>query len=865
MKQHIYYLLAAVLALSLPFGLHGQNCNGRAAAVLDGNKVKAQLYNSADKFWDLVGNPSYEVPAGSGKHAAFAGALWIGGLDQSNQLHLSAQTYRQQGVDFGPGPVRTTGNYDCAQGFATPSPLLDDVVLGLSNNDAIAFLGTGYTVYSATSGNTQTYPFLNNRFQYTAFELNNGKVMVVGEKASVSSPTPGLPVEFIDINNYTMSQGDTLHFWHGKSSITPLDQDNLLIAGWQGAEVYNIPSGTSSTFTSMNTPRHYHPAALIGTSRVLIGPGSGHLNGITNPVNSYEIYDNGTWTAGPSSTINRGKYTRFTPLANGNILVTGGGSDVVEVYDVTSNTLSPVFNFPYSLEVHGIQPVGIDSFAVWSADAFANTTSFENIDNFIYDFQAQSVSYGPTRGYVGLGATLANGNLLVGVSNSEFIQMAPKSLSVAGARWEKVWKVSKSDIDMFLTDFANNQVDYSKYPNIRDWPAHGDVSKGEDAILAPFIDVDGDFIYTPDSGDYPCIKGDQALWWVYNDDLNANTESGGLPLGVQVEVMAYAIDCQLSPCPDTALDYVTFYEYEVTNKSNQTYIDTYIGNWLDVDIGGFADDYVGCDSTRNLAFGYNGNAVDGTAAGYGANPPALGSVILESPDNIGMTNFMYYENDFSIRGNPEMPIHYYSYMQSKWKDGNPATVGSNGYNGTVPTNYMYSGDPGSCGGPSEGWSEVSAGNQPFDRRYLQSVGPFTMMPGEIIQISIGQIYARGFYNDNLGSLCELKRVTDTLSNWYSTQEDCYDDFVLSAPEAIEPLSAALYPNPNQGTFRVELADVISSQGQLQIIDLLGRTHHMQSVDAGSKVISVQTDLAQGMYIVQIQAEGRKFSQKFQVH
>ncbi|MBK9781978.1 MAG: hypothetical protein IPP55_18365 [Anaerolineales bacterium] len=59
---------------------------------------------------DLTGNALYEVPVGSGKHSLFAGAIWIGGLEAgSNNLKVAAQTYRQSGSDFWPGPIdRTT-------------------------------------------------------------------------------------------------------------------------------------------------------------------------------------------------------------------------------------------------------------------------------------------------------------------------------------------------------------------------------------------------------------------------------------------------------------------------------------------------------------------------------------------------------------------------------------------------------------------------------------------------------------------------------------------------------------------------------------------------------------------------------------
>jgi len=39
----------------------------------------------------------------------FAGALWLGGIDEGNQLKLAAMTYRQRGNDYWPGPLSTDG------------------------------------------------------------------------------------------------------------------------------------------------------------------------------------------------------------------------------------------------------------------------------------------------------------------------------------------------------------------------------------------------------------------------------------------------------------------------------------------------------------------------------------------------------------------------------------------------------------------------------------------------------------------------------------------------------------------------------------------------------------------------------------
>jgi len=81
------------------------NCAvGTAQTLLDINNVKTTILNGGDMWWDLS-NGRYEIPKGSGKHSMFAGALWIGGMDDNGQLKVAGQTYRQSGSDYWPGPL----------------------------------------------------------------------------------------------------------------------------------------------------------------------------------------------------------------------------------------------------------------------------------------------------------------------------------------------------------------------------------------------------------------------------------------------------------------------------------------------------------------------------------------------------------------------------------------------------------------------------------------------------------------------------------------------------------------------------------------------------------------------------------------
>ncbi len=81
-------------------------------AVLDINNARVGLVNAGDFFWDGVGLPRYAIPKTNGirRHSIFAGALWIGGYDSTdNQLVTLSQTYRQGQFAYWAGPISPTG------------------------------------------------------------------------------------------------------------------------------------------------------------------------------------------------------------------------------------------------------------------------------------------------------------------------------------------------------------------------------------------------------------------------------------------------------------------------------------------------------------------------------------------------------------------------------------------------------------------------------------------------------------------------------------------------------------------------------------------------------------------------------------
>jgi hypothetical protein len=100
----IYSLALFVLA----FGKCGysQSCGVPTAIdFLDINNVRATITNGQRVWQGADFNAGYEVPAGEGVSALYAGSLWIGGVSPDQQLKLAVGTFSGDGTDFFAGPL----------------------------------------------------------------------------------------------------------------------------------------------------------------------------------------------------------------------------------------------------------------------------------------------------------------------------------------------------------------------------------------------------------------------------------------------------------------------------------------------------------------------------------------------------------------------------------------------------------------------------------------------------------------------------------------------------------------------------------------------------------------------------------------
>lgn len=371
--------------------------------------------------------------------------------------------------------------------------------------------------------------------------------------------------------------------------------------------------------------------------------------------------------------------------------------------------------------------------------------------------------------------------------------------------YDKIWKITAPEIFQYREDYDAG-LNPTIPSSIDEWPGNGDPGYGEEFNLAPY-DNRGSLRYNPSEGDVPKILGDMALWWVYNDKGNIHTETNGLPIGLECRTMAFAYST------NDEINNMTFYQTEVINRGTDRVDSCYFGQWVDADLGNYTDDYVGCDVPRALGICYNGDDDDEGILGYGLNPPSIGVDFFKGPKDpngnlMGMAKFVYYDNNFNnINGNPQATQHYYNYLRGIWKNNQRMTYGGNGVGGADTASYMFPGttDPGG----RTNWTEFTAGNTPADRRFLQSAGPFTLLPGARNEVTIGVVWARASSGGATGSLELLKQADDKAQKLFNNNFQIVDG--PSSPDAyIQELDqeliiniASASPTSNFSTTKVE--------------------------------------------------------------
>ncbi len=295
-----------------------------------------------------------------------------------------------------------------------------------------------------------------------------------------------------------------------------------------------------------------------------------------------------------------------------------------------------------------------------------------------------------------------------------------------------------------------------------------------DGIYNP-VDLNGNGEWDPEE-DSPDILGDETIWCVYNDAIDAADRNwpNVSPQGIEIRqtVWAYATAGDLGN--------IMFVRYSLLNTGLVTDVhdSVYFSVWGDPDLGNATDDLVGSDPALNAGFLYN----DGPDDDFGVDPPSflvdffqgpwtetgdptdfalntkgplLGIDTIWGNKNTGLSSFVHYMQGNPNLDDPDDEIIARNYMLGKdmvggsinpcdWEFGTVYSADC----GTIDPRFIYSGDPVSL----TGWIN----NLPYDQRQMSNTGPITLVKDKPVDIVVAYVVGRS--NSAIASVKEVKKI-----------------------------------------------------------------------------------------------------------
>ena len=228
---------------------------------IDVNNIKAAHLLHGDQWWNpALGTDACEYPKASGKNVSGAATLWMSGYDAQNNLHVAAQTYRQNGNDYWPGPIDTSSALSTK--YATSQKWAHFWLINKTSLDSFRALATHTT--ANTPQNILEWPAKGNP---NARGAGSAALTISGDLAP-----------FIDVNNdgnynaldgdYPDMKGDQMIWWlindkgvtHTESNGLPMGVEiqNRVYAYKRGTLIdnvvyyeYTITNKSANTYSQM--------------------------------------------------------------------------------------------------------------------------------------------------------------------------------------------------------------------------------------------------------------------------------------------------------------------------------------------------------------------------------------------------------------------------------------------------------------------------------------------------------------------------------------------------------------------------------------------------------------------------------------
>ncbi len=435
--------------------------------------------------------------------------------------------------------------------------------------------------------------------------------------------------------------------------------------------------------------------------------------------------------------------------------------------------------------------------------------------------------------------------------------------------WNKIWKVSRADIQLFV---ANRKHTFSNTPAaILSWPGKGNTfatgSNGASLSIvtemAPFVDLNKDGIYEPLSGEYPDIKGEQALWYVFNDNGPTHNFGNGKLFGTEIHLLVYAYK------RGTLIDNVVYYEYTIVNRSSTSYDNVRAAIHADMDIGYAWDNFIGFDSIHRMGISYK-YSNDGGSAGhpvntYGPYSPMSGVSWVALPGDhdesyVPAGSFTHYYNEYTGPEPATTDTNCNNLMHSKLLNGQHVTndykgrgINSFGYGSGPECNYLFTGDP----ADTFQWSECAANDLPSDERFILSSNDFSLASGQSVKLLMALIAVDSVGGCPTASFEKIKIAADTAWAVYKNPPP-------AIPSGIAEKSIAnihMYPNPARDDLFIETT---GNRGPVSIcvFNMLGQRLNVPITEEKAKWHLLIDKLPDGMYLLHYQDDATLITERF---
>ncbi|MBA2613190.1 MAG: T9SS type A sorting domain-containing protein [Bacteroidetes bacterium] len=449
----------------------------------------------------------------------------------------------------------------------------------------------------------------------------------------------------------------------------------------------------------------------------------------------------------------------------------------------------------------------------------------------------------------------------------------------SGSPYNKVWKISCNQLNQFASNYnsfnatANTVATYS---DITTFLPNGNSINNFAKQLYPFKDWNANGLYEPSLGEYPIIKGHQQIYSVYNDAFSTHTETGGLPLGIEVHDRSFAYNEPTIVDSMKVINYATFYNYEIINRSNNNYNNIYMTLWIDPDLGYYLDDYIGTDTLNNFGYAYNGDNYDDLAAStsaYGNKLPMMAFALIpnssaltdgidnnnnglidEPGENFKLNLTTYYNNNIGAfppaTTNPDTTYQYYNYMKGIWKDSSPFKPVGTAYNPTLsvsPTHYVYTGNPQT----NAGWTEGTANNLKGDRRILCTVGPFNFPAKKKVEFEYAFVFSRDTSLNNVNNNFSLLQKDVKNVRYYRNLQSAPCTPLVSVglkENRIVSQNLWIYPNPTTGNIIVNL-DHNAENASLKLYDIAGKIIYESTINDTYRTQVSLDNFSAGVYFL----------------